>query len=79
MKPVEFPEQNTVLGKPPTMTAEQCENLPVFVGEDNNHYPQIVSCWELSDDDIMDIVQTKRIYLGVCGFSTPQFGYQLKT
>lgn len=66
MKPVEFSEQNKVYTKPEGWTDEECEPLPVFQGEG-----QIISCWELSDEDIEKLKTTKRIWLHVWSINQP--------
>jgi hypothetical protein len=60
MKPIEFIEQNKTLGKPESMTDEECGSLPVF--SDGN---QCISCWQLTDEEIEKIKETKCIWLGV--------------
>ena len=67
MKPIEFKEQNAVLGKPKEMTAEECSSLPVF--KDGK---ECVSCWEFTDEEIQKLIETKKIWIGVCsGESQP--------
>lgn len=47
MKPVEFPEQNTVF------TADGCENLPAYkCGNEKHGTSEVISCWELEENDI---------------------------
>jgi len=60
MKPIEFKEQNKILGKPDSMTDEECGSLPVF--SDRN---QCISCWELTDEEIEKIKETKCVWIGV--------------
>ena len=60
MKPVEFKGQNKVYLKPENMTDEECSSLPV-----NQTGDTIVSCWELDENDIKDILKNKKIWLGV--------------
>lgn len=61
MKPVPFDEANVFLERPPSMTEEECGTLPVF--RDKRGF--CVSCWELSGDELMKILETKRIWLWV--------------
>jgi hypothetical protein len=74
--PVNFPDANDVLGKPPSMTEEQCMDLPIFRGHTNlgGTPPLItsllVSCWEFTDEEINEIIRTKRAYLGCVGVKT---------
>lgn len=60
MKPVEFEGQNNVYHKPESMSEEECGSLPV-----NQTKDIIVCCWELDENDIKDILKTKRIWLGI--------------
>lgn len=61
MKPVQFPESNTVLTPPDDMTEEECSNLDIFRTGDGC----CISCWELDGDELMQILETKRIWLRV--------------
>lgn len=65
MKPIEFKEQNKILGAPLGMTSDECGLLPVFT--DGN---ECVSVWELSEDDLKKIIETKCIYVGVLSGET---------
>lgn len=61
MKPVDFPESNAVLTPPDDMTEEECSNLEIFRTPDGC----CISCWELDGDELMQILETKRIWLRV--------------
>lgn len=51
MKPVEFPEQNC------TYTAEGCMPLPALQQiSEQFQAPEVTSCWELSDEELMLIL-----------------------
>lgn len=50
-----------------TVTAPGCEPLPVCVCNDGH----VVSCWELSDDQIKEITETRRLWLGIRGGQPP--------
>lgn len=56
--PVEFEGQNLVLEPPPG--GENIAPLPIF-----RNGTCCVSCWELSDDEITEIVKSRRVYLSV--------------
>mgnify|MGYP001095557830 CR=1 FL=1 len=60
MKPVKFKHHNQLLGPPPGMNENECMTLPVFTDG-----KQCLSCWELSDEEIKEIIETKRIWLAV--------------
>lgn len=52
MYPIEFPEQNTVF------VAEGCDNLPACRQYNEQfHSQEVISCWELSDNDCMEILR----------------------
>lgn len=54
LMPVTFEKANKKLAAP------NCGDLPVFHGE--GHF---ISCWELTEEQIRLIAETKRIWLGV--------------
>ncbi len=58
MIPVAFKHHNRVLGKPPDMTDDQCIPLPIFTDG-----KACVSCWDLTDEEIADIVKMRQIWL----------------
>jgi len=60
MKPVRFDEANKNLTKPADMSDEECSSLPVF-----NDGTVCVSCWELSDDDKKQLLETGKLWLSV--------------
>lgn len=66
MKPIKFKGQNRTYLKPPQMTEEECGSLHV-----NQTGNEIVSCWELDENDIKDIVENKRIWVGVIARKQP--------
>jgi hypothetical protein len=57
MKPVEFKGCNARLGS----NQEEYESLPAI------YLPvktgDVVSCWELDDDELREIIETKKVYL----------------
>lgn len=55
MKPIEFPEQNAVWGKPEGWTDEECSPLPVLEGIDDAGLPYKLSVWQPSYEDIAAI------------------------
>lgn len=75
MKPIEFKEQTKVLSKPKNMTDEECSSLPVFTNGTN-----CISLWELSDEEIEKIKETKCIWLGVMsGLTQPPVFLSVET
>jgi len=67
MKPIEFDEQNGNLGKPVNMSDKECGSLPCFRDGLN-----VVSKWELTEEELKEIKKTKCIYVSVLsGKSSP--------
>ena len=77
MKGVEFKDQTNVLGKPESMSNEDCSSLPVKVAK-NGEYQSLESVWELSDEELELINKTKRIRLGILGSSIPPVYLQVE-
>lgn len=72
MKPVEFPEQNTVF------VASGCEDLPgCKLKNEKFGTSEVISCWELEKEDIKLILkqitdgETPKIYLSCLGGQPP--------
>lgn len=61
MKPIKFKGQNKELGKPDSMTDEECGSLPVF-----NNGIQSISCWQCeSFIERIKFLLTGKMWLGV--------------
>lgn len=75
MKGVSFPEQTTVFGKPEGWKDEDCYGLPVaqtyYRNSEGQPIPCLVSCWELTPEDIVELQKTGRIYLSITGTGLP--------
>ncbi len=65
MKPIEFPEANTVLNKPDEMTDEECMPLPVCVCRDSEDLPLIISCWEPTPEEWDALRKQGHIYIAI--------------
>ena len=65
MKPIEFPEANTVLNKPDEMTDEECMPLPVCVCRDADDLPLIISCWEPTPEEWNALRKQGCIYIAI--------------
>lgn len=59
MKGVDFPEANSALHAP-AGHEDEVYTLPILRQSD-----RVISCWELSSDDLYRITKTRRIYLAV--------------
>lgn len=62
MTPIDFEGSNTIFNKPEDMTDEQCMSIPGMIAEDSDSNQLVVTCWELSEDDLKIAMETKRIY-----------------
>lgn len=76
---VEFPESNFTFSKPSSMTDEQCAPLHVWKGKDDGGTPVIISCWQLSKEDLEEIQKNGKIYLTICGTGMPPVSLQTET
>lgn len=56
MKPIEFPEQNTIA----TSKDANVQPLPCRISEDGT---QVISCWELTEADLERLKRKPRIYV----------------
>jgi len=62
MKPVKFPGHNIVFGK----DQPQYQELPAIAMNDPEG--TIITCWELTDDELKRVNETKRIYINIWTF-----------
>jgi hypothetical protein len=60
MKPIQFPEANATLAKPPGMTDEECGPLPVF-----NDGQQSISCWKMTWRERLSALVFGKVWLYV--------------
>lgn len=63
MKPTDFPQSNTVYGK------DQPEYLPLPAHRTEDGY--VVSCWELTEEEVEQISQTRKLWVGQLTFNHP--------
>ena len=69
--PASFEESNAALGKPHDMLGDDCEALSVVRGETTNGHPVVISCWKLTAEELAEVNQTGRIWLGIYGRTMP--------
>ena len=62
MKAIEFEQQTVVLAK----DQPEYNNLPVHITNDAER--QMISCYELTDEEFKIITETKKIWHGQCTF-----------
>lgn len=63
MQPTNFPQKNFVFTKPQGWSEEQCQDLPVYRGRDQNGNPIVISKWKLDDAEIEKINETRSVYM----------------
>lgn len=61
MKPIEFDGCNVTFAK------DQPEYLPLPAHRKEDG--EVVSCWELTDEEIQEVIKTKKIYLSLLTFN----------
>lgn len=65
MKPIEFPGSNVVYGK----DQFEYKQLPALALQDC--LGSVITCWELTDEEIEEITKTKKLYLKQLTFANP--------
>lgn len=63
MKAIEFEEQNVVFAK----DQPQYKPLPAFRTEEGI----VVTCWEPTEEEILKLIETRKIYLSQMTFNDP--------
>jgi hypothetical protein len=58
--PVQWPGANRILAPPKGMDETQCSNLAVF-----SNGVTCVSCWELSEEELDEIIRSRCVFLSV--------------
>ncbi len=73
MKPLEFEQQSDILGKPDTMTDEECGPLPIY-----SDGQQCISLWRMSWRERVSSLLFGRVWLHVhSGRTQPPVGLQV--
>jgi hypothetical protein len=65
MKPVKFPGCNRVLGE------NQPQYIPLPIIAFDDEYGTVISCFELTDEEIKIICKSKRLYIQCSTFNEP--------
>lgn len=71
MIPTAFDEDNAALGRPQSMTDDECGPLSVFIGNDESGCPVVISCWKPTDEELSEIIRTRRVWVIVSGTNMP--------
>lgn len=66
--PVDFPESNVLLRPPPGIPEEECGCLYVHASPETNQW---ISCWQLSREELAEVLRSGRVYLHVFGGNHP--------
>lgn len=74
MNGVKFKDQTGEYGKPSTMSDAECSSLPIKKTM-NGKFPSIESVWELSDQELEEVIKSKRIRVGVLSEGILQLMY----
>lgn len=69
MNHTQFKESNLLLGKPSSMTDEECGSLHVH-HDKNSRPPQYISCWTGSWKERLRFLFTGKIWLGVLSYES---------
>lgn len=69
VKPVEFKDQNDLLKSPEDMV--DCDDLPICRCFDYTGRDLTVSCWELTEEDIKELIRTRKLFLWAWGRTHP--------
>lgn len=62
MEATSFDESNHVFDKPSSMTYDECDPLSVWVGNDANNQPVIISCFKPTKEELEEINRTGRVW-----------------
>lgn len=75
---IEFKESNTIMQKPKGM--ENCSDLNVWKGNDNDGTPLIISKWKPTDEEKdMLLSEDGFVYLTIVGNSMPPVGLSIES
>lgn len=67
MKPIETSTTNCILKG----TSPDVVDLPVTRFELSNGVPAVQSCWELSEEELKEVVKNGRVYFAIYGTTHP--------
>ncbi len=77
MKPIEFEQMNTIFSKDSKVYMPLPAEVKDLVVEGPNGEQRefgngrVITCWELSDEDIAEIVKNKKVWLGILTYGEP--------
>jgi hypothetical protein len=76
MKPIDFPQSDKLLTKPPSMTDEECSPLPVHCSSTHN---AMISCWRPTWRERLAIFFGKPVWLWVIGHGHPPVSVEVQS
>jgi hypothetical protein len=62
-----FDEDNDVLHPPNGISPDEVIPLSVFRGRNAHGIPVVISCWKFTEDELKEMLKTKRVWLIVAG------------
>lgn len=65
MTPIKTPYSNI------TYVAEGCNDLPATLTKSPSGQDEVETCWELTDEEIEQVIRDKKIYLYIMGTAVP--------
>lgn len=71
---VSFDESNMALSPPEGVSEDEVYSLSVLktiILSNNEPQPVVISCWKVSQEELDEIIRTKRIWLLVMGKTMP--------
>lgn len=54
-----------------TYVAEGCNDLPATLTKNSSGQDEVETCWELTDQEVEQIMKDKKIYLYIMGTAVP--------
>lgn len=71
--PANFAQANNVLGRPANMTEEQCGGLPCLHYYDVDGFPEVLSFWKFTDEELTEILKNGGVYVSQLGVTIAPF------
>jgi hypothetical protein len=65
MTPTNFEGQNVVYAE------DQPEYLPLPALQLGDEHGSVITCWEMTDEELQEVIKNKKIYLSVMTFNQP--------
>jgi len=69
--PVDFEGSNCTFGPPEGMSEEECRTLNAFKGQDAHGRDVVIECWQLSDEEVIKLLETGRVWVIIASEHVP--------